>query len=511
MEANDNYWVEEHERLMGLLDAATAELNQYPGVVAVEIGIKETGGHLTDELSFRVYVQKKESAQNLAPEAMIPAEIQGVKTDVIESDIPVATFDDQKYRPVRGGIQIGNEEGSTGTLGCIARRNSDNAIVVLSNAHVLMGGGASGTVEVGQPNYSSCCCCACNEIGEVVAQQSNAQVDCAIAKLDDGTNGTNIIRILNNDGTDGTVNGSAAAVVNPTAPVKKVGRTSDKTLGQVTSITHSTSAVPANGTPARINQILVRPAAGTTLFQDRGDSGAVLVDGSNQVIGLMWGAYLSNPTSTLYGYGIACPISAVLTAMGITIISGSLTTSMASATVSPLSTSPLSASPLSTSSLPTDVEVVLTGRKPSDAILPIEYLQARLAQTEQGQIVLHLIDIHRSEVLDLINHNRAVTVAWHRNQGPAFLAAIARSLKPGLNYHIPNEIEGVTRQQALTNIALMLSEHGSPALKAVIKQHILLALQLAKGYDTVNDVLDAFEQSTMLASPVVEKGATMVP
>jgi hypothetical protein len=463
-------WVAEHDRLMTLLDQARAELMAYPGVIAVEIGVKQTGNDLTNDLAFRVYVVRKRAKQELTPEEIIPDKILGVKTDVIEQDIPRLTFDDDKYRPLKGGIQIANEESSTGTLGCIARRTSDNAIVVLSNSHVLMGGGVSvPSIEVGQPEIGCCCCCKTNQIGHVVRNKHDGVVDCAIAQLNAGIISENVIRRLNDDNTDGVLDGSTAAVVNPTDKVKKVGRTSDKTEGIIVSITHSTSANTTEGTPARTNQILIRPRPGFPLFQDRGDSGSVLVDKNNKVVGLMWGAYLT-AGNALHGHGIACPIAPVLTEMEITIISGALTTALGYANVRVVATT---------------IEEV-----PNNAYL-MDYLQARLAQTSRGQLLLRLFREHRDEVLRLINHHRAVKVVWHRMQGPAFLAALGRSAKIK-SYQIPAEIEGVSRRNALTSIINILEEHGSPALNATLDQYapgLLSCLHL----NTVAEMIDILE------------------
>jgi hypothetical protein len=465
-------WNAEHDRLVKLLAQAAEELKKYPGVTSVEIGIKETGRQLTQELAFRVYVQKKKPAAQLSPGEKIPDEILGVKTDVIEYDVPVLTSDDSKYRPLKGGIQIGNDAGAgLGTLGCIARLNSDNALVVLSNQHVMMSGKQpSDSSEIGQPTYVDCCCCSCDEIGAVVAKQLDGTVDCAIAKIKSGITATNTVRLLSGD-----VFGSNNAVVG-TSIVTKIGRTSDKTTGTIVSITHGTPANTTEGTPARTSQILIKPEAGVTLFQDHGDSGAVLLNSDNEVVGLMWGAYLS-PSNALYGHGIACPIANVLSALNITIPLGSLTTAFGA------------------------VPVMLTApqfkTEQPEAETLVNHLQVRLSQSAEGRAVLRIIEEHRREVIDLINHNRAVTVAWHRKQGPAFLAALGRSVKTPA-YKIPAEIEGITRQQAFMSMATVLSEHGSPQLKALIEKYSLPLLQWIQQYDTVEEMVRAIESNQWL-------------
>src|SRR5215471_17938416 len=82
-----------------------------PGVHSVGIGTKTVGGQPTNEIAIVVLVVKKKSPAELAPGEMIPAEVNGVKTDVVEVPIPSAhqttpNPDTDKIRPLVGGIQI---------------------------------------------------------------------------------------------------------------------------------------------------------------------------------------------------------------------------------------------------------------------------------------------------------------------------------------------------------------------------------------------------------------------
>ena len=53
-----------------------------------------------------VFVEKKKPVSELRPEEVIPAEIDGVKTDVYESEIPrIHAADTTRYRPLVGGCR----------------------------------------------------------------------------------------------------------------------------------------------------------------------------------------------------------------------------------------------------------------------------------------------------------------------------------------------------------------------------------------------------------------------
>jgi hypothetical protein len=55
-----------------------------PGVTGVDIGYKIVNGQKTNELVIRIYVEEKKDEDKLPAEQIIPKEIEGVKTDVIQ-------------------------------------------------------------------------------------------------------------------------------------------------------------------------------------------------------------------------------------------------------------------------------------------------------------------------------------------------------------------------------------------------------------------------------------------
>ena len=128
------------DRIYAVKRKAQAGLLGIPGVHAVGLGAKYVGGERTLEPAILVYVEKKKPTADLSPDELIPTEIDGVKTDVVESARPRPLLDEARYRPLRGGIQIrsGGSLGSTGTLGWIAHTNTPvPKIVGVTNHHVV--------------------------------------------------------------------------------------------------------------------------------------------------------------------------------------------------------------------------------------------------------------------------------------------------------------------------------------------------------------------------------------
>ncbi len=295
-----------------------------PGVELIGLGAREVNGKMTDEWAFRFYVKEKQPLDRLSAEHRIPNEIFGVKTDVLTAfekealicDPAAVSVDEAEYRDVgmRGGISIRNQHFDNdhphgyGTLGCLAK-NSDDHIVALTCAHVANAG--SDTMEttgtlVGQPKrWISCCCCPRGEIGAVSNADFSDHLDCAIVLLDDdsvshvgdGTPASTMLKIQ--DLPDFT----GPAPIMCFEEVTKRGRTTGVTTGKVADVAYGT------------HQMLIEPLNGvTTPFACHGDSGAVIVNSSNQIVGLLVAGDKLDIKK-----GIATHIKPVMAAMDITI------------------------------------------------------------------------------------------------------------------------------------------------------------------------------------------------
>src|ERR1700733_136239 len=76
------------EQVRTVKERVEARLRKYPGVHAVGIGEKYVNGKGTGETAILVLVLEKKGQDRLKPEEAVPAEIEGIKTDVIQVPMP---------------------------------------------------------------------------------------------------------------------------------------------------------------------------------------------------------------------------------------------------------------------------------------------------------------------------------------------------------------------------------------------------------------------------------------
>lgn len=309
----------EQNRLVMLQPAVQELLQKYPHVDHVGVGVKETRGWMTGELCFRVYVHEKVNAEKLGRRWTIPSHIMGAKTDVLEKHAVLQQAADfANYRPLRGGICIGNELNSNiflsflgyGTMGCLARKaDASNKLVGLSAQHVLTNGfvpvGPVGPLtpiglRIGQPTTASVFGIVTNVVGKI-SQLSSAALDCGIFEIE-----TDEATFISNAGSEYMVQGFN----NLTGVAQAVCYEVVRKRGAATGITSGVVVdVKFEGT-----KILINPCTDFVNFSEPGDSGAVIVNSANKVVGLLIGGSRTNPTK-----GVAQHIKPVLTELNITI------------------------------------------------------------------------------------------------------------------------------------------------------------------------------------------------
>lgn len=300
-------------------ESAEDDLLKHPHVTGVAVGYKYVAGKRTDQVSIQVFVKEKKKA--VPKGQLIPAEINGIPTDVIQRTFelhpaskkvidlqPMA--DTGTYSPVQGGVSIGpcrvvNGSIFAGTLGVPVRDHTTGNPLLLSNFHVMcIDNGWSVGDQMTQPSRIDTGSCPTNVVGTLLRAALTSSVDGAVCTLSGRGSSCSIVDI-------GTVNGTNTATLN--MAVRKRGRTTGLTYGSVDSVSLSVNVDYGDGigTKTLTNQIgLVPDKNHNPMFGDHGDSGSVVVDGNNKVVGL----YFAGSSD---GTGVANPIAAVLAALNI--------------------------------------------------------------------------------------------------------------------------------------------------------------------------------------------------
>lgn len=195
-------------------------------------------------------------------EERIPAEFDGVRTDVIEAPRVELEVDTAKYSAMKGGIQIAMSgncfDDIKGTLVCIATDNSNQKKVILSNAHVLFAGGNGDDARVGQPTNGVCCDCCIRIVARNTRGIISETVDGGIATLDSGVSSS--AEIVTLGAVKGTHDVTATEAATHTYAVVKRGRTTEVTHGYVQYNNYSIFVSTVGGTGRQMrDQLYIVP------------------------------------------------------------------------------------------------------------------------------------------------------------------------------------------------------------------------------------------------------------
>ncbi len=269
------------------------ELLTLEGVVGVAECYKVKGGRPTKEWAVMVLVEDKRRKSEVGKSDLVPAEIDGVPTDVVEVGKIEALVFNAKTRPALPGFSIGHHAITAGTFGCVVRdirrgdpQSGESDYLILSNNHVLadVNAGKPGDLIL-QPGpfdgglFPSDAIATLDRFEPIVLSQFVGPgynlVDAAVARPSYSRNITaSIIGAIMPQGVDQARVGSV---------VIKAGRTTQVTVGVVIAV-NATVVVGygAAGFGLFRHQIL------TTAMAAGGDSGSLLMDRNLRAIGLLF-------------------------------------------------------------------------------------------------------------------------------------------------------------------------------------------------------------------------------
>jgi hypothetical protein len=277
--------------------AMAASTEPEHNVVGVGIGRKIKGGKETNELAVRVYVERKVAKELIPKRFLLPAKIEGVKLDVIETGrfrtFPGIPVGQQRLRPARPGCSIGFQfRGAmakyvmAGTFGAVVQ--SKGVQYVLSNNHVLAN---ENGLPIGSLIFQPGLLDHGNVRTDVIAKLAKFvrlsktgmnSVDCAIAEIIDPKRVS--ATFLPSVGRLKSATPVSAVVG---MRVHKVGRTTGFTTGRVFDVSVDVAVDYDLGRLTFNDQILIRGNTGS--FSAAGDSGSGIVDrGSGRATGLLF-------------------------------------------------------------------------------------------------------------------------------------------------------------------------------------------------------------------------------
>ena len=477
--------------LLDLKDRAAATLLAIPSVTAVGIGGRWRDGAPTGELVLKVYVEEKRPAAEVPPDELVPAQFEGLPTDVerlaregIPSLAPPGALtdpepDEARRRPLIGGcrLEVALSHGGWGTLGCLLVDPDDpDNVYALTNWHVLAGHhghtAVKGTTRVGQPTKRSSRTKCCSGLFATVAAGSrDALSDAGVAQLEPGSEW--LAEVLQIGAIKGPHPLTSDDVATGTYAIRMRGARSGLTGGILEAI----GVTRGTGTTARADLIIVRPnpnpkTAGMDPETDdtdvyvgqHGDSGAAYVNDANEVVGI----HVTHDEAGAdgLGRGAAIPIEAVFTSLAaVDHLAVEVATADETGDVQEVQGAAMVVVPreLSVTLAPTRVAIA-PGATEVPEPTRVASLQRDLDRSETGRSVLTLWLEHQDELLALVNTDRRVTVAWHRSGAAALFQRLIRMLSdPQLA--LPTSLHDHPLSTCLDRLCTSIGRAASPQLR----------------------------------------------
>lgn len=297
-------------RLLGLsVDGIAAAVND--NVVGVGLGKKIVRSERTHDEAVRIYVRQKLPRLFLQPDHAIPAEIDGVPTDVVEvGEVsiwrPIPPIYQRRVRPALGGVSIGHFSITAGTLGCVVQAR-DGSELILSNNHVLANEyrGAEGD-PILQPGPFD---------GGRTDRDAIARLQAWVTLKKDEANIVDAAVAAPYAATDvaedvlgiGRLAGAEPPQVGMS--VRKAGRTTRLTQGTVMDVDVTLRVQYRHGSLIFTDQAFI--AGERRSFSSGGDSGSVIVSENRKAVGLL---FAGSPFVT-----VACKMPNVEKALGISV------------------------------------------------------------------------------------------------------------------------------------------------------------------------------------------------
>jgi hypothetical protein len=536
------------EDLQQRYQEAKAELMKIPGVLWVGYGTKERNGNLTNESALRVYVGEKRAPTDLAPEQMIPAQVSGLITDVlqIETSLPLASCQDLSLNEsVIGGITISNLKsmkqalasgGSSssssdrfGTVGCVVVINAETSkdrFAMLTNRHVLVDNGGS----VKDPVYLLQLRIGGDGKPKPVKKPSTPGTTSDIEKFEDFN--TKEVATIINLGTESNHPFNYPGETPPAGQPPpqfyldcaiakiKTDFSSWCDTNKGTDVENNIKAlnIGGNNSLQRMGRIKlgdngkkvfkVGRTTGRTVGEIVDPLGALGTPGNithHNIIIIR--ATEPNCDGELRFSDEGDSGSVIVTeqreVVGLLFGDNSIDGNGNPRPIADLRAHASHIHPvcafLDVTPLTTEQNTVGSLSPSPSRSLAVSFeqplagpLRERLSVSARGTEFFELLEKHRPELVHLINHVRPVLVTWHRSKGAEYLSHFINSYRDP-DYLIPPQIEDISLKMSLARMVEALRAHGSPGLIETINRYHDEVFRLA---DRVQKTEDLFTYLT---------------
>jgi hypothetical protein len=288
-------------------------IRRFPTASGVAASFKYAGGRVEPTPSITFFVSKKLSRHKLGRD-IIPRDIEGVSTDVIEAGVPTlqqaATphTPGSRSRPAQPGMSVAHTRVTSGTFGCLVE-DEDKKQYILSCAHVLSDASASVGDAILQPAPAHGGLGPHDQIGRFTSSvplSSGACIaDAAIAEVDPADVLPHVLGLGRPTGV--------RRLSRIGLSVQKSGDQTGVTHGIVVGIKATVGPLTING----ISNVFFTDAIVTTGMSDGGDSGSLLMDNGRKGIGMLFGGLASGPQLIVSWYN---PLESILSQLGVDLV-----------------------------------------------------------------------------------------------------------------------------------------------------------------------------------------------
>jgi hypothetical protein len=317
-------------------------------------------------------------------------------------------------------------------------------------------------IRVGQPNNSfasKCSSCCDHRIGRVIG--AHLDVDAALIHLDAGQKYlAEIVELGLVRGTHPIADGELPYTV------KKRGLSTGVTDGMVQYL-HVDGLLPEKITltSGNINDVFHRfyseamsiEPSGPDPFGFSGDSGSPIVNSSGEIVGVLFG---SGGSRTI----LATPIQQIETSFDISVATATSLNDVRVVSEAEGASRTDGSHALASPSSP-------LGKRLHEA-------EVEMTATRAGEQYAQLFRTHFPEVARLVNDNRRVAAAWHRNGGPQLLQNVLQAVQ-SRDHALPANIQGKPFSECLCGLQNAFARYGSPQLAADLEQYASPLAELA--------------------------------